>query len=159
MTVYRTRPEALAESGSLHPVYLAQLCQVARDEGLAPERLLGDSGLDERSLHRPVPVQALHRVLARLQEWVQARQPGRNLALDLGLDTPVTAHGPLTLLLNSAPTLRQGLQALADHLQARPHSNRNGACGPSTTAGLRRIRVAGPSTASSRHKISVRRGR
>lgn len=119
MSIYRAPSEAAADSGSLHPVYLAQLCHWATEDGLPAAHLLGDAGLDAHALHRPVPLEALQRVLARLQGWAQGRQAGRHLALDLGLDAPVTAHGPLTLLLNSAPNLRHGLMALAEFMPLR----------------------------------------
>ncbi len=119
MSIYRPSTDAAADGGSLHPVYLTQLCQWAAEDGLPAERLLGDAGLDEQALQRPVPLEALNRVLARLQGWAQGRQPGRHLALDLGLDAPVTAHGPLTLLLNSAPNLRHGLMALGEFMPLR----------------------------------------
>lgn len=96
---------ASALATTVNQQYLRQLCQKAEAEGLSVGGLLRQAGLTEMALDRPVALGALCRVIDALQ----ASLPRDDLALEVALGTPPGAHGPLVLLLTSAPTLRLGL--------------------------------------------------
>jgi len=95
----------------VHPVYLRLLIAGAAAEGIALTDRLLPPGLDAAALDAhdgPVPLATWRQAMLGLQR--QSRRPG--LAVRLGRQVPLLAHGPLAYLMASSRDLRQALEAL-----------------------------------------------